>query len=200
MFPYWKYSEIWFEWQESQNVLLKETFKRSSGPTLCHGQGHLSSNRVAQSPSNVALSISNDKASTASLRNISQCLPTLIIKNAFLLSSLNCPSFSLTPLPHVLPLQEGWNLFYSSNACSLLCLSESERFPAMLLHFYSSWSWCANEQSSPQVQSGSTWVLKKPWQNKGRKTKGTKRIQTTPKPQNNPIPPLKTVTHKNMTL
>lgn len=35
---------------------------------------------------------------------------------------------------------------------------------------------------------------------KGSKTKGTKSIQTTPRPQNDPVPPLKTVTRKNMSL
>lgn len=149
----------------------------------------------------MALSISSDEASTTSLRNIFQCPTTLIIKNAFLISSLNCPSFSLTPLPHVLPLQECWNLFKTQLLHTVCYVFQKVRhFQQCSYSFYSSWSWCAMEQISSQVQSDSTSVLKKPWQNKGGKTKGTKGIQTTPRPQNNPIPPLKTVTHKNMSL
>ncbi|KAK4822238.1 hypothetical protein QYF61_011879 [Mycteria americana] len=43
-------------------------------------------------------------ASTTSLGNLFQCLTTLIVKNFFLISSLNLPSFSLKPLPLVLSL------------------------------------------------------------------------------------------------
>jgi len=50
------------------------------------------------------LNVSRDGASTASLGNPFQCFTTLIVKNFFLISSLNLPCFSLKPLPLILSL------------------------------------------------------------------------------------------------
>ena len=43
-------------------------------------------------------------AAAASLGNLGQCLTTLMVKNFFVISGLNLPSFSLKPLPLVLSL------------------------------------------------------------------------------------------------
>ena len=60
--------------------------------------------RVLQVPSNLALSTAGEEAATASLGNLGQGLTTFIVKNFFLLSNLNLPSFKLKPLPLVLSL------------------------------------------------------------------------------------------------
>jgi len=49
--------------------------------------------------SNLVLNVSRNGASTTSLGNPFQCFTTLIVKNFFLISSLNLPCFSLKPLP-----------------------------------------------------------------------------------------------------
>jgi len=61
--------------------------------------------RVLQAPSNLALSTAREGAATASLGNLGQGLTTLRVKNFFLISDLNLPSFSLQPSPLVLSLQ-----------------------------------------------------------------------------------------------
>jgi len=43
-------------------------------------------------------------AATASLGNLCQCFTTLTVKNFFLISNLNLPSFILQPFPLVLSL------------------------------------------------------------------------------------------------
>ena len=53
-------------------------------------------------PSNLTLNVSKDGASISSLGNPFQCFTTLIVKNFFLISTLNLPSFRLKPLPPVL--------------------------------------------------------------------------------------------------
>jgi len=60
--------------------------------------------RVLQATSNLALNTAREGAATASLGNLGQCLTTLRVKNFFLVSNLNLPSFSLKPLPLVLSL------------------------------------------------------------------------------------------------
>jgi len=61
--------------------------------------------RLLKAPSNLALNTSIDRASTTSLGNLFQHLITIIVKNFFLISHLNLPSFSLNLLPLVLSLQ-----------------------------------------------------------------------------------------------
>ncbi|KAK4823599.1 hypothetical protein QYF61_003799 [Mycteria americana] len=65
----------------------------------------LSAMEEERAPSNLTLNVSRDGASTTSLGNLFQCLTTLIIKNFFLISSLNLSSFSLKPLLLFLSLQ-----------------------------------------------------------------------------------------------
>jgi len=55
-----------------------------------------------RAPSNLALNTSREEAATASLGNLCQCFTILMVKNFFLVSNLNLPSFSLQPFPLVL--------------------------------------------------------------------------------------------------
>jgi len=57
---------------------------------------------VLKAPSSLALDVSRDGASTASLGSSGQGFTTLSVKNVFLMSSLNLPSLSLKPPPLVL--------------------------------------------------------------------------------------------------
>jgi len=60
--------------------------------------------RLLKAPSNLALNPAKEGAATASLGNLGQGLTTLRVKNFFLISHLNLPSFSLKPLSPVLSL------------------------------------------------------------------------------------------------
>jgi len=60
--------------------------------------------RVLQAPYNLALNTAREGTATASLGNLFQCFTTLMVKNFFLISNLNLPSFSLEPFPLVLSL------------------------------------------------------------------------------------------------
>jgi len=60
--------------------------------------------RVLRAPSNLAFNTAREGAATASLSNLGQGLPTLRVKNFFLVSNLNLPSFSLKPSPLVLSI------------------------------------------------------------------------------------------------
>ena len=73
----------------------------------CLGQKHPSPDQVAKSPTQPDLERfqGDDGASTTSLGYLLQCLTTVIVKNVFLMSNLNLPSFSLKPLPLVLSLE-----------------------------------------------------------------------------------------------
>ena len=61
--------------------------------------------RMLRAPSNLTLSACMDGASTTTPGNLFQCLTTLIVKNYFLIYSLNIPSFSLKLFPLALSLQ-----------------------------------------------------------------------------------------------
>jgi len=50
------------------------------------------------------LNTAREGAATASLDNLGQCFTTLMVKNFFLISHLNLPSFSLELFPLVLSL------------------------------------------------------------------------------------------------
>ena len=50
--------------------------------------------------SSLALNTAREGAVTASLGNLCQCLTTLMVKNFFLISNVNLPSFTLKPLPN----------------------------------------------------------------------------------------------------
>jgi len=60
---------------------------------------------LLRAPSNLALNTAREGAATASLGNLFQSLTTLTVKNFFLISHLNLPSFSSKPFPLVLSLQ-----------------------------------------------------------------------------------------------
>ena len=61
--------------------------------------------RLLRAPSDLAWNGSRDGASPTSLGNLGQGFTTLTVKNFFLISSLNLPSFSLKPFPLALSLQ-----------------------------------------------------------------------------------------------
>jgi len=60
--------------------------------------------RLLRAPSSLAFNTAREGAATASLGNLGQGLTILTLKNFFLMSNLNLPSFGLKPLPHVLSL------------------------------------------------------------------------------------------------
>jgi len=60
--------------------------------------------RLLKALSNLALNTSREGAATASLGNLCQALTTFMVKNFFLVSNLNPPSFSLKPFLLVLSL------------------------------------------------------------------------------------------------
>jgi len=60
--------------------------------------------RVLRAPSNLALSTAREGAATASLGNLGRGLSTLMVKNFFLISNVNLPSFSLELFPLALSL------------------------------------------------------------------------------------------------
>ena len=73
---------------------------RSSSPASpARSEGTFNHFRLLRAPSNLTLKASRDGTSTTSLGNLFQCFTTLIVKNVFLASSLNLPSFSLKWLP-----------------------------------------------------------------------------------------------------
>ena len=84
---------------------LEGAFRGHLVQPLCSEQGQFNYIRLLRDPSNLTLNVSRDGASTTSLGNLFQCFTTLSVKNAFLISSLNLPSFSLKPSPLVLSQQ-----------------------------------------------------------------------------------------------
>ena len=82
----------------------------------------INSTRLLRALSNLILNVSRDGASTTSLGNMCHRFTTLIVKNFFLLSSLNLPSLSFKPLPLVLWQQICPHLSYkpplSTNVCN----------------------------------------------------------------------------------
>ena len=60
--------------------------------------------RLLRAPSNPALSTAREGAATASLGNLGRGLSTLMVKNFFLISNVNLPSFSLELFPLALSL------------------------------------------------------------------------------------------------
>jgi len=61
-------------------------------------------------PSNLALNTAREGAATASLGSLFQCFTTLTVKNFFLISNLNLPSFSLQPFPLVCHYAPFWKV------------------------------------------------------------------------------------------
>jgi len=77
----------------------RDVQEASSSKTPAMGRDIFHEFRLLKSLSNLALNTSVDEVSTTSLDNLVQCFTTLIIKNVFLISSLNQTSFLLKPLP-----------------------------------------------------------------------------------------------------
>jgi len=91
---------------------LEGTFRGHLAQTPCSEQGHLT--RLLRVPSILTLNVSRDGASTTFLGNLFQCFTVLMVKNLFLISSLNLPSLSLKPLLLVLSLQALLKIFSPS--------------------------------------------------------------------------------------
>jgi len=92
--------------RSSQNCLSwKEPVKSHLVQPPCNKQGHLQLHQVLRTPYSLTLSVHRDGASTPSLGNLCHCLTTLMVKDFFLISSLNLPSFSLKSFPLVLSQQ-----------------------------------------------------------------------------------------------
>lgn len=72
--------------------------------TPWHGQGQQPLDWLLKSPSSLTFSTSRNGASRASLVSLFQCLTILIVKNFFLISNPNLPSFHWKLLSLVLPL------------------------------------------------------------------------------------------------
>jgi len=89
--------------QNNRMAWVGRDLERSSSPTLpAMSRDIFTLIRLHRAPSNPTLSVSRDGASTTSLGNQFQCFSTLIVKNFFLIPSLNLPSLSFKLLPLVL--------------------------------------------------------------------------------------------------
>ncbi|KAK4832076.1 hypothetical protein QYF61_020632 [Mycteria americana] len=129
---------------------------------------------LLQAPSNLTLNVARDGASTTSLGNLFQCFTTLIVKNFFLISSLNLPSFSLKPLPLVLSQQVLLKtpfkyckaamrspqslLFSRLNNPSSLSLSSQERCSISLIIFVALLWTCSNRSMSFLCRGLQSWT------------------------------------------
>lgn len=80
---------------------LEETLKLLWLQPLCHGQGHHPLDQIAQGPIQCGLKHFQEWGIHNLIGNLFQSFTTLWVKNFFLTSSLNLPSFSLKLLPLV---------------------------------------------------------------------------------------------------
>jgi len=87
-----------------ENLGWKGPYGSSSSNPPAMGRDTFPQTRLLKAPSNLALNRAREGAATASLGNLCQGLTTLTVKNFFLISNLNLPSFHLKPLPFVLSL------------------------------------------------------------------------------------------------
>jgi len=85
---------------ESQNSLGWKGPLKVQHPAMSRDIFH--SIRLLRAPSNLTMNVPSNGASATSLDNLFHCFTILIVKNFFLISSLNLPSPSLKPLPLVL--------------------------------------------------------------------------------------------------
>ena len=74
---------------------LEGTFKGHLVQLPCNEQGHLQLDQIAQSPIQPDTECLQGWVHPPPLGNLFQCLTILIIKDIFLISNLNLPSFSL---------------------------------------------------------------------------------------------------------
>ena len=79
--------------------------------------------RLLRAQSNLALNVSRDGASTASLGNRFQCSNTPSIKNFFLTASLMASSLLLNLLLTPAPERVAWTVWLLLGECTLLTLS-----------------------------------------------------------------------------
>jgi len=87
----------WFGWEG--------TFRGHLAQPPAVSRDIFNQTRLLRAPSNLALNVSRDGASTTSPGNLYQRFTTLTVNNFFLISSLNLPSLSLKPLLLVLAQQ-----------------------------------------------------------------------------------------------
>jgi len=98
---------------------------------------------LLKAPSNLAVNASREGTSTTALDNLFQCLTTLIVKNFFLISSLNLPPFSLKPFTgkfkaryRKAAIRSPQGLLFSRlNNSSSLSLSSQQRCSSLLIVF-----------------------------------------------------------------
>jgi len=83
---------------------LEGTLKITQSKPPAMGRDIFHQTKVLRAPSNLALGTADWRAATALLGNLCQGLTTFRVKNFFLISNLNLPSFSLEPFPLVLSL------------------------------------------------------------------------------------------------
>ena len=96
---------------ESQNGLgWKGPYRSSSSNPPAMGRDTFHQTRLLKAPANLALNTAREGAATASLGSLCQCLTTLMVKNFFLISNLDLPSFSFEPFPLVLSLHISFKL------------------------------------------------------------------------------------------
>ena len=89
------FQEFWKSSTFHRMALVGRDLKDNWAPTTCHVQDGHPPNQVPRAPHNPALRTSRDGTPTAPLGNIFQLLTTPWVKNLFLTSSINLPSFSL---------------------------------------------------------------------------------------------------------
>ncbi|KAK4828156.1 LOW QUALITY PROTEIN: hypothetical protein QYF61_024071, partial [Mycteria americana] len=127
-----------------QTYISKDEMKEATRTGVEEEQGGniFNSIMLLRAPSNLTLNVSRHGASTTSLGNLFQCFTTLIVKNVFLISTLNLPSFSLKPLPLVLSQQALLKSLLPSffSSCALAFLTPSLHNQAASL--YSSQDTC----------------------------------------------------------
>ncbi|KAK4827084.1 hypothetical protein QYF61_014186 [Mycteria americana] len=104
--------------------------------------------RLLRAPSILTLNVSRDGESTTSLGNLFQCLTTLILKNFFLVSSLNLPPFRPPLSTERLQCLPGSLLFSKLSNSNSLSLSSWERCSIPLIIFVALLWTCSNRSVS----------------------------------------------------
>jgi len=113
--------------------------------------------RLLWAPSSLTLNVSRDGVSTTSLCNLFQCLITFTVKNVFLISSLNLPSFGLKLLRSLSPsfLQAPFRYCKVSPQHSLLQAEQPQL--SAFLHSKgvpSLWSFCSPSSYGLRLHQG----------------------------------------------
>ena len=124
---------------ESQTGLgWKKPYRSPHSSSPATGRDPVHQPRLLKIASSLALSTAREGAATVSLGSLGQGLTTLRVKNFFLISDLNLPSFSLKPSPLVLSLQaiqdyvsHDLKYFFDTNTY-VLCLEASNKHFSLL--------------------------------------------------------------------